>query len=39
MKKNVKRKEGNKEEREKGNEERTRKEQKTNLMPTFNKRL
>ncbi len=31
MKKNVK--------REKGNEERTGKEQKTNLMPSFNKRL
>lgn len=37
MKKNVRRETKN--EREKGNEERTRKEQKTNLMPTFNKRL
>ena len=37
MKKNAKRETKN--EREKGNEERTRKEQKTNLMPTFNKRL
>ena len=39
MKKNVKRKKGNEEERGKGNEERTRMEQKTNLMPNFNKRL